>query len=151
MGPAGVVQGRKDSAHGQHVLVEDVSIVVIGIMYIVFVYMTSKLNLFKERVKVGDVVTSSIAQALGELIVQLGSNTAAPGAKHGVTETNVGPVVPANEGALVEVTEVVLDSGLVVAVGDAEAVGEGAILVVDDERAGAVQEDAVAARVLAVA
>lgn len=102
-------------------------------------------------VKAGNGSTSCGTQLVGKLGIQLRANATGPVVEHGVPEASVWPVVPANKRAAVEHTEGVLNAGLVVAVGDTETVGEGAILVVHHQGVRTVEENTVSGVVAGVA
>lgn len=87
-------------------------------------------------------VASSSPERVSELSVQLGANTSAPGVQHGIPEASAGPVVPADKGTSEPGSSSVLNV-VVALVGNSEAVGGSAVLVVDNLGAQAILAEAV--------
>lgn len=103
----------------------------------------------KVRVETRNAITSSFLELVAKLIVELGTHATAPGREHLVTQGNIGPVVPADERAGVELTKGVLGSGEIIVVGKSEAVGANTILVVDQVGSLARQRELVAGTAVA--
>jgi hypothetical protein len=96
-----------------------------------------------------DAIASGRPQGVSELGVELGADAATPSSQHGVAQAGVGPAVPADEGAGVEGAREVLWAGNVVVIGEAEAVGADAVLVIDQLGPRSVSREAVAGAVIA--